>query len=117
VAVIFADPSTGDLDSVITDPKLVRVIHALLWSHHHHTKEKSVKDETANGLPGRHAPAAESVEVKLEADPLLVDVSSDKAANGNEEDDIDDGDHNGNDDIFELDGDQVILTLVQSHVF
>jgi hypothetical protein len=32
VAVIFAEPNTVDLDSVISDPKLVLLIQALLWN-------------------------------------------------------------------------------------
>jgi hypothetical protein len=32
VAVIFAEPNTVDLISVISDPKLVLLIQALLWN-------------------------------------------------------------------------------------
>jgi hypothetical protein len=32
VAVIFAEPNTVDLDSLINDPKLVLLIQALLWN-------------------------------------------------------------------------------------
>jgi hypothetical protein len=32
VAVIFAEPNTFDLDSLINDPKLVLLIQALLWN-------------------------------------------------------------------------------------
>jgi hypothetical protein len=87
VAVIFADPTTGDLDSVISDTKLKAVIHALLWSHH--------KDADLQ--------LADSVEVKLEADSLISSLRESCNNGNNDEDeeglvDNDVGEHHEHDD-------------------
>ena len=104
MAVIFADPTTGDLDSVISDHKLMAVIHALLWSHHYqHAKIRATEDDS--DISDIHP--ADSLEVKLEADPLLTFGNlRETSAVVEDEDDICDNDDL--DDIDELDDEDFI---------